>query len=101
VQTDARAGVEALEAELAKRQVKMTGYRTSEVKKQLAARNVDRAEFPIEHDHVDPREICLTLDEMLPANVGVITGSGATAGFSNMLFNKPRSILHYSLSAGR
>ena len=71
----------------------MTGYRTAEVKKQLAARNVDRAEFPIEPDHVDPREICLTLDEMLPPEIGVVTGSGATAGFSNMLFNKPRSLV--------
>ena len=93
VQTDAKAGVEALEAELAKRQVKMAGYRTSEVKKQLLARNVDRTEFPIEPDHVDPREICLTLDEMLPPEIGVVTGSGATAGFSNMLFNKPRSLV--------
>ena len=93
VQTDARAGVEALEAELARRQVKMTGYRTSEVKKLLQARNVDRAEFPIEADHVDAREIIHTLDEMLPPEVGVVTGSGATAGFSNMLFNKPRTLV--------
>ena len=93
VQTDAKAGVEALEAELARRQVKITGYRTSEVKKLLAARNVDRTEFPIEADHVDAREIIHTLDEMLPPEVGVITGSGATAGFSNMLFNKPRSLV--------
>jgi len=93
VQTDAKAGVEALEVELAKRQVKMTGYRTSEVKKLLQARNVDRTEFPIEADHVDAREIIHTLDEMLPPEIGVITGSGATAGFSNMLFNKPRSLV--------
>jgi len=93
VQTDAKAGVEALEAELAKRQVKMTGYRTAEVKKLLVARNVDRAEFPIEADHVDAREIIQTLDEMLPSEIGVLTGSGATAGFSNMLFNKPRTMM--------
>jgi acetolactate synthase-1/2/3 large subunit len=93
VQTDAKAGVEALEAELARRQVKMTGHRTSEVKKLLQARNVDRTEFPIEADHVDAREIIHTLDEMLPPEIGVITGSGATAGFSNMLFNRPRSLV--------
>jgi acetolactate synthase-1/2/3 large subunit len=93
VQTDAKAGVDALEAELARRQVKTTGYRTSEVKKLLQARNVDRAEFPIEADHVDAREIIHTLDEMLPPEVGVVTGSGATAGFSNMLFNKPRTLV--------
>ena len=93
VQTDAKAGVEALEAELARRQVKMAGYRTSEVKKLLQARNVDRAEFPIEPGLVDGREIIHTLDEMLPSDIGVLTGSGATAGFSNMGFNKPRAMV--------
>jgi len=93
VQTDARAGLEALESVLAKRSVKMTGFRTPEVKKQLASKHVDRTEFPIEPGTVDPREICLTLDEMLPAEIGVITGSGSTAGFSNMLFNRPRSLV--------
>ncbi len=92
VQTDAKAGVEALENALAKRSVKMTGFRTGEVKQQLAAQHVDRTEFPIEPGAVDPREICLALDEMLPPEIGVVTGSGATAGFSNMLFNKPRSL---------
>ena len=54
---------------------------------------MDRTEFPIEPGAVDPREICLALDEMLPPEIGVVTGSGATAGFSNMLFNKPRSLV--------
>jgi thiamine pyrophosphate-dependent acetolactate synthase large subunit-like protein len=93
VQADARAGVEALEAELARRQVKSAGYRTPEVKKLLAARNVDRAEFPIEPGYVDGREVIRTLDEMLPPEIGVCTGSGFTAGFSNMGFNKPRSLV--------
>ena len=93
VQTDAKAGVEALENALAKRSVKMTGFRTGEVKNHLAAMHVDRAEFPIEPGAVDPREICLTLDEMLPPEIGVVTGSGSTAGFSNMLFNRPRSLV--------
>src|SRR5262249_18416885 len=59
----------------------------------LAAMHVDRTEFPIEPGAVDLREICLTLDEMLPPEIGVVTGSGVTAGFSNMLFNKPRSLV--------
>jgi thiamine pyrophosphate-dependent acetolactate synthase large subunit-like protein len=93
LQADARAGVEALEAALAKRSVKNTGYRTSEVKKQLAGKHVDRTEFPLEPNTVDPREVCLTLDEMIPSEIGVITGSGVTAGFSNMLFNRPRLLV--------
>jgi thiamine pyrophosphate-dependent acetolactate synthase large subunit-like protein len=63
------------------------------VKKQLQARNVDRAEFPIEPGLVDAREIIHTLDEMLPPEIGVCTGSGATAGFSNMGFVKPRTLV--------
>ena len=30
---------------------------------------------------------------MIPSEIGVITGSGVTAGFSNMLFNRPRSLV--------
>ena len=45
VQSDARAGVEALESLLAKRSVKLTGYRTPEVKKSLAHHFEDRTEF--------------------------------------------------------
>jgi thiamine pyrophosphate-dependent acetolactate synthase large subunit-like protein len=93
VQSDAKAGLEALEALLAKRGVKKTGFRTPEVKKALSAKHADPAEFPLEEGHVDPREVCLTLDEMLPPEIGVVTGSGATAGFSNMLFNKPRALI--------
>jgi thiamine pyrophosphate-dependent acetolactate synthase large subunit-like protein len=93
LQADGRAGVEALESALAKRSVKNTGYRTPEVRKQLAGKHVDRTEFPLDPNTVDPREVCLALDEMIPAEIGVITGSGATAGFSNMLFNRPRSLV--------
>jgi acetolactate synthase I/II/III large subunit len=93
LQADGRAGVEALESALAKRSVKNTGYRTSEVKKQLAGKHVDRAEFPLDPNTVDPREVCLTLDELIPGDINVITGSGVTAGFSNMLFNRPRSLV--------
>ena len=42
VQTDARAGVEALESVLAQRSFKQTGYRTPDVKKQLARHFEDR-----------------------------------------------------------
>lgn len=93
LQADGRAGVEALESALAKRSVKNKGYRTPEVKRQLVGKDVDRTEFPLDPNTVDPREVCLALDEMVPTEIGVITGSGATAGFSNMLFNRPRSLV--------
>ena len=93
VQTDARAGVEALESLLAKRSVKLTGYRTPEVKARLAHNYADRAEFPIESGSVDPREVCLAIDETVPPDVNLFTGSGATAGFSNILFQRRRPVV--------
>ncbi|MBI1965359.1 MAG: thiamine pyrophosphate-binding protein [Betaproteobacteria bacterium] len=93
LQTDARAGVEALESLLARRSVKLTGYRTPEVKKRLPYQFEDRTEFPIEPGSVDPREICLALDEIVPADFGLFTGSGATAGFSNILFRRRRPVV--------
>ncbi len=93
LQTDAKAGVEALESLLAKRSVKMTGYRTPEVKKQLAYQFEDRKEFPIEPGSVDPREVVLVLDEIVPPDFNLYTGSGATAGFSNIMFKKRRPVV--------
>jgi acetolactate synthase I/II/III large subunit len=86
---DARLGVEALEALLAGRSYQATGYRTPEVKQRLAGHFADTAEFPVEPDRVDPREVCLALDEIVPTNVQLVMGSGASAGFTTMLFNRP------------
>ncbi len=91
LQTDAKAGVEALENLLAQRVPKRTGYRTPDVKQQLLHQYADRAEFQIEPGSVDPREVCTTLDQMVPPEISVIVGTGASSGFSNMLFNRPRS----------
>ncbi len=93
VQADARLGVEALEAELAQRRVKGAGYRTAEVRARLANQYEDRAKFDVEPGMVDPREVCLDLDEIIPPNIGLVMGSGASTGFTTMLFNRPRSMV--------
>jgi thiamine pyrophosphate-dependent acetolactate synthase large subunit-like protein len=93
IQTDAKLGVEALEAALGAANFKQTGYRTQEVKKQLVGHFADRAEFPIEDGKVDPREVVSTLDEVVPASISLLTGSGASAGFSNILFAKERPLV--------
>ena len=93
LQSDARAGVEALEELLAKRSVKMTGFRTAEVKKQLVHNLDDRTEFQIDPGTVDPREVIRILDEGIPADVNLFTGSGSTAGFSNILFRRQRPVV--------
>ena len=72
---------------------KQTGYRTDEVKKQLVGHLADRAEFPIEDGKVDPRDVVTTLDEVVPGTISLLTGSGASAGFSNILFAKERPLV--------
>ncbi len=93
VHADARNGLEALEAALAARNYTSTGYRTDEVRQRLVNHTADTAEFPVEADRLDPREVCLSLDAALPPEVQLVLGSGASAGFSTMLFNRPRSFV--------
>src|SRR5260370_15557269 len=87
--SDAKLGVEALDAALAARSCSSQGYRTPEVKQRLLNHFTDSAEFPIEADRVDPREVCLALDAALPTDVQLVMGSGASTGFTTMLFNRP------------
>lgn len=93
VRTDAKVGVEALERLLAARSFKSTGYRTPDVRKRLVGHYEDRTEFPLEPGTVDPREVCVTLDEMIPADFALFTGSGSSAGFSNILFRRERPVV--------
>ena len=91
VQTDARLGVEALDDALAKRSVQETGFRTAETKKRLVNHFADPAEFHIEEGSLDPRDVCMALDEVIPTDVALLTGSGtASSGFGTVLCNRPR-----------
>jgi thiamine pyrophosphate-dependent acetolactate synthase large subunit-like protein len=93
VQADGKTGAAALEAELAKRNFKQVGYRTGEVRERLANAWEDRHEYKIEAGTVDPRPLCLELDEMVPTNISLFAGSGCTAGFTNILFRKSRPMV--------
>jgi len=93
VHTDARLGVEALEAELASRSYHNTGYRTAQVKDKLAHHFEDLAEFDIEPDLLDAREVCRVLDDIVPIDFNLVTGSGASAGFTTMICNRPRPLV--------
>ncbi len=92
VQADARLGAEALDSLLAQKGIKMTGFRTPEVKEQLQGQFDDKAQFSIEPDLLDPRDVCLALDELIPSNVNLISGSGASSGFAVMMFSRPRPL---------
>jgi thiamine pyrophosphate-dependent acetolactate synthase large subunit-like protein len=94
LQTDAKAGLEDLDSLLAKRSYKSTGYRTGEVLERLSNHYEDRTQFDIEPGAIDPREVCRVLDETVPGNIGLLTGSGASAGFSTVTFQRARPFVH-------
>ncbi|MCW5603417.1 MAG: thiamine pyrophosphate-binding protein [Burkholderiales bacterium] len=94
VQTDARAGVEDLDKLLEEKRFKSIGYRTGDTLERLANRFDDRAQFEIESDKMDPREACRALEEIVPGDIGMMSGSGASAGFTIMAFNRPRPFAH-------
>jgi thiamine pyrophosphate-dependent acetolactate synthase large subunit-like protein len=93
LQADARVGVEELEKVLAARKVKAIGYRTPDVKAKLVGHNADRTEFQMDPGTVDPREACIALDKMLPPEIGLLSGSGMTAGFVSLLMTRQRSLV--------
>jgi len=93
LQSDAKIGVEELEKLLAGRSFKSTGFRTPDVKARLQNHNADRTEFQIEAGTIDPREICLMLDQLLPPEVGLLSGSGMTSGFASMLMTRQRRLV--------
>jgi acetolactate synthase I/II/III large subunit len=96
VQSDAKAGLEMLEALLAKRGVKSNGYRTGETLERLSNMYEDRAEFPIEPGTIDPRQVCRVVDEIVPGDIGLFTGNGASSAITVMTTHKPRPYVHAS-----
>jgi acetolactate synthase I/II/III large subunit len=93
IHTDARLGTEVLDAELARRGVKHTGYRTPEVRQQLVDHFRDGGVFEVEPDLLDPREVCNVLDEIIPTDFVVHSGSGTTGFYSVMHINRPRKFM--------
>ncbi len=93
LQADARTGVEALEKLLASRSVKSVGYRTPDVKSKLVNHSADRTEFEMDPGTLDPREACLMLDQVVPAEIGLLSGSGMTSAFASMLMTRRRGLV--------
>lgn len=93
LQTDAKLGLQAIATELESRQFSTPGYHSEEVKVALASALNDPQSYELKPDTVDPREVCLLLDKMVPSNVGLVLGSGQNVCFSTMLFTEPRDVL--------
>lgn len=71
------------------------GFRTDEVAEALRA-PADAAEFEIEPDHVDPRELCNRLDELLPDECGLVSGAAHYWSFPQMHMTRWRDPLLYA-----
>ncbi len=93
LQSDARIAVEELEKLLANRGVKLTGYRTPDVRSKLVNHNADRTEFEMDPGTVDPREAVIALDQIVPPEIGVLSGSGMTSAFCSMLMTRRRGLV--------
>jgi acetolactate synthase I/II/III large subunit len=92
VQGDARLTVEALDQLLAEEGVSSTGFRTAEVRAMLSEYDPDPREFEIEPGTVDPRQAATILDDSLPAEVGVVHGTGHCSGITALFMKKPRPL---------
>jgi acetolactate synthase-1/2/3 large subunit len=93
VQADARSGLEALEVELAATDFHATGFRTPAVAEQLASAWEDPQHYDLEPGTLDPREACLTLDRLIPEDIGLVLGSGQQVRFGTMLLRRPRPFI--------
>ena len=96
VQSDAKGGLEALDALLEKRGFKQTGYRTGETLERLSNMYEDRAEFKIEPGTIDPRHVARVVDELVPGDIGMFIGSGAQSALTTMNTWKARPYVHNS-----
>jgi thiamine pyrophosphate-dependent acetolactate synthase large subunit-like protein len=90
VPADARLAAEALVAELDRRGHKVTGMRNDKVRGQIAASRVP----PRHRDAgapgaLDPRQVMMTLDEILPLERTVVLDNGHHAAFSTAHLRVP------------
>ncbi|MYX42634.1 thiamine pyrophosphate-binding protein [Streptomyces sp. SID89] len=93
VRADAVTALDALERELARRNVRSEGFHTAEVRRRLSAPLVDPADFVREPGRIDPREAITVLDEELPGEIDLVLGSGHQTDFGTMLFQRSREIV--------
>ncbi|NED36027.1 thiamine pyrophosphate-binding protein [Streptomyces sp. SID8499] len=93
VRADAVTALDALERELARRNVRIEGFHTAEVRRRLSAPLVDPADFVREPGRIDPREAITVLDEELPGEIDLVLGSGHQTDFGTMLFQRSREIV--------
>ncbi|MDQ4113049.1 MAG: thiamine pyrophosphate-binding protein [Actinomycetota bacterium] len=93
VRGDARASLDQLLETLRGGQPPTEGYHSSDIANQLAEADILREPFHQEDGRLDPREVVLELDKLLPESLPMVLGSGHQVDFGTMLFTKPREIV--------
>jgi acetolactate synthase I/II/III large subunit len=92
VQGDAAETVEEIEAALAQQSVQRDGFRTAATRTALRGSFRDPGEFEIESGTVDIREVLTVLDDKLPAQVALVTGSAHNFSFPVWHMLKQRAL---------
>lgn len=92
VQGDATATMQEIDELLAQRNVSREGYRTASVRTALRGAFRDPGEFDIEAGTVDPRETVKLLDDKLPSEFGLVTGSAHNFSFPVWHMQKARAL---------
>jgi thiamine pyrophosphate-dependent acetolactate synthase large subunit-like protein len=96
VQSDAKEGLELLDAALEKRSFKQAGFRTGETLERLSNMYEDRTQFKIEPGTMDPRLVVRAVDDLVPGDVGLFIGNGASSSITTMNSWKARPYVHAS-----
>jgi acetolactate synthase-1/2/3 large subunit len=87
LRADAAVGVRLLTESLTAANV---GYRTPEVRARLDRMLDDPREYDVPAGTIDPRAAYRALDAALPADVGLVLGSGHQSHFATVLMTRPR-----------
>lgn len=93
VRGDARASLDQLLETLRGGQPPTEGYHSTDIATRLAEADILREPFHHEDGRLDPREVVLELDKLLPESLPMVLGSGHQVDFGTMLFTKPREIV--------
>jgi acetolactate synthase-1/2/3 large subunit len=92
IKADAKAGAEAITAELRRRGTPKTGYRSAAMAKRIAETPIDSAEFAVAPGTFDPRDVIAALDKAIPKDWDMVSGSGHQSYFqTHMKGRKPEN----------
>lgn len=89
LRADAALAADALATAVAERDPG-SGFRTAEVSALIENADDDRTPFELDEGTVDPREVCRSVDRLIPEDIGLVLGSGHQTRFPTMLLRRRR-----------